>query len=81
MNSYLEKVTESKVAHREALKSAPLLEKLAILDRLAERSWLIRGATGDPDIKLVEKVLEKRLIKTVKTLGNQNWSREAVHED
>lgn len=63
MNSYFEKVKESKDAFRQELRSKPLAEKLAILDRLAERSWLIRGASGDPDVELVEKVLARRSTK------------------
>ncbi len=64
MSRYLEKVTKSKEAFRLELRSKPLLEKLAILDRLAERSWMIKGSIGDPDAALVNRVLAKRLSKS-----------------
>ena len=64
MSQYLEKVTKSKEAFRLELRSKPLLEKLAILDRLAERSWMIKGASGDSDAALVNRVLAKRFSKS-----------------
>lgn len=44
MSSYLKKVTKSKEAFRKKLASKSIGEKLTLLDRLAERSKLLKQA-------------------------------------
>ncbi len=46
MSAYLKKVTESKEAFRKKLAAKSIGEKLTILDRLAERSKILKRAKG-----------------------------------
>lgn len=49
MSFDLQKVLESKAAHRRKLADLPIGEKLHLLDAMRERAIAIRGATPQPD--------------------------------
>lgn len=48
MSFDLQKVIESKAAHRRKLADLPIGEKLRLLDAMRERAIAIRGATPEP---------------------------------
>jgi hypothetical protein len=48
MNPDLQRILESKAAHRRKLAYLPIGEKLRLLDAMRERAIAIRGATPEP---------------------------------
>lgn len=55
MTSGLQKVPESKAAHRRKLADLPIGEKLRLLDAMRERAIAIRRATPEPDSSVLRE--------------------------
>lgn len=55
MTSGLQKVRESKAAHRRKLADLPIGEKLRLLDFMRERAIAIRRATPEPDSNVLRE--------------------------
>jgi hypothetical protein len=49
MNPDLQRIHESKAAHRRKLADLPIGVKLRLLDAIRERAIAIRGVTPEPD--------------------------------
>jgi len=55
MSFDLQKVLESKAAHRRKLADLPIGEKLRLLDAMRERAIAIRNATPTPDSSVLNE--------------------------
>ncbi len=55
MNPDLQRILESKAAHRRKLADLPIGEKLRLLDAMRERAIAIRGATPQSDSSVLRE--------------------------
>jgi hypothetical protein len=55
MNPDLQRILESKAAHRRKLADLPIGEKLRLLDAMRERAIAIRKATPEPDSSVLRE--------------------------